>query len=80
MTVAIVLPDLGMDCAVFSLWHVQSGERVYAGDRVAEIVVPGVVYDVSAPASGIVRDRLVAAQEPLQPGQVLGAIEIDPDF
>jgi pyruvate/2-oxoglutarate dehydrogenase complex dihydrolipoamide acyltransferase (E2) component len=75
--VPILLPDLGPARAVLSLWYVRPGERVYAGDRVLEVLIPGATYDVPAPATGTIRDRLALANDPVTQGQTLGTI--DPD-
>lgn len=73
--VQITVPDLGSDRVAFSLWHVRPGDRVMAGDRVAEVLIPGAVFDVSAPASGVLAARSVQPGDPLAAGQVLGEIE-----
>ena len=71
----ITLPDLGSDRAAFSLWHVRAGDRVTAGDRVAEVLIPGAVFDVAAPANGVIADRAARPGDPLTTGQVIGEIE-----
>lgn len=76
--IPITLPELG-SAARFSLWFVLPGDRVYEGDRVAEVLVPGATFDVAAPATGIFVERNAAANEPLAVGQVLGTILADPD-
>ena len=48
--VPITLPDLGVARAALSLWYVHPGDRVYEGDRVAEVLIPGATFDVPAPA------------------------------
>jgi pyruvate/2-oxoglutarate dehydrogenase complex dihydrolipoamide acyltransferase (E2) component len=73
--VPITVPDLGSDRATFSLWHVQVGDRVTEGDRVAEVLIPGAVFDVPAPVSGVLAERTAQPNDPLAPGQVLGEIE-----
>lgn len=79
MAVPITLPDLGTDAAVFSLWHVVPGERVFEGDRVAEILLPGVVFDVAAPATGTLSGRVARPRDRVAAGQILGTITPDPD-
>jgi pyruvate/2-oxoglutarate dehydrogenase complex dihydrolipoamide acyltransferase (E2) component len=69
------VPDLGSSRATFSLWHVRVGDRVTAGDRVAEVLIPGAVFDVAAPVSGALAERAVQPNDPLTPGQVIGEIE-----
>jgi pyruvate/2-oxoglutarate dehydrogenase complex dihydrolipoamide acyltransferase (E2) component len=70
----IALPDLGTDRVTFSLWYVRPGERVFEGDRVAEVLVPGATFDVPAPANGVLAERLALPNDPLTTGQVLGLI------
>ena len=71
----ITVPELGSDRAAFSLWHVQVGDRVTEGDRVAELLIPGAVFDVSAPASGVLAERTAQPNDPLTTGQVIGEIQ-----
>lgn len=71
----IALPDLGTDRVTFSLWYVRPGERVFEGDRVAEVLIPGATFDVPAPASGVLAERLALPNDLLTPGQVLGYIQ-----
>jgi pyruvate/2-oxoglutarate dehydrogenase complex dihydrolipoamide acyltransferase (E2) component len=73
--VPITVPELGSERAAFSLWHVAVGDRVTEGDRVAELLIPGAVFDVSAPATGVLAERTAQPNDPLTTGQVLGAIE-----
>jgi pyruvate/2-oxoglutarate dehydrogenase complex dihydrolipoamide acyltransferase (E2) component len=73
--VEISLPELGTTQVKFSLWHVQLGERVLEGDRVAEVLIPGATYDVAAPATGRLVEKRARLNEPLEPGQILGVIE-----
>ena len=75
----MTLPELGSPRPVLSLWYVGTGERVYEGDRVVEVLIPGATFDVSAPATGIVVERLALPNDPLTAGQVLGRIDPDPD-
>jgi pyruvate/2-oxoglutarate dehydrogenase complex dihydrolipoamide acyltransferase (E2) component len=69
------MPELGSDRATFSLWHVQVGDRVTEGDRVAELLIPGAVFDVSAPATGVLAERAAQPNDPLTTGQVIGEIQ-----
>jgi pyruvate/2-oxoglutarate dehydrogenase complex dihydrolipoamide acyltransferase (E2) component len=74
-SVPITLPELGDRRAVLSLWYVRPGDRVFEGDRVAEVLLPGATFDVPAPATGILADRLALPNDPVSPGQVLGMIQ-----
>ena len=73
--VPIALPALGAARATLSLWYVLPGERVFEGDRVAEVLIPGATFDVPAPASGVLAERLAMPNDVLGTGQVLGVIE-----
>jgi pyruvate/2-oxoglutarate dehydrogenase complex dihydrolipoamide acyltransferase (E2) component len=73
--VPIPLPDLGSPRVVFSLWYVRIGDRVFAGDRVAEVRIPGATFDVASPATGVLAERQALTNDPLQVGQSLGVIE-----
>ena len=77
MPVPITAPDLGTDRGRMSLWFVGPGERVYEGDRVAELTIPGAVIDVPAPTTGVVVGRRVLPGDPVSAGLVLGTIEPD---
>ncbi len=72
----IVMPELDMlgITTTLSLWLTQVGAAVIAGDRVVEIVAGDVVVDISAPVTGTLSEKLVAEDQPVQAGQVLGRI------
>jgi pyruvate/2-oxoglutarate dehydrogenase complex dihydrolipoamide acyltransferase (E2) component len=72
--ITVAVPHLGTERATFSLWYVRVGERVFEGDRVAEVLIPGATFDVPAPANGVLAERLVLPNDKLTPGQVLGLI------
>lgn len=78
MPVPITAPDLGTPRGRTSLWFVRPGERVYEGDRVVELAIPGAVVDVPAPATGVVVERAALPGDPVTAGMVLGMIEPDP--
>lgn len=71
----VTMPDLQAAAPVVSVWFVEPGERVYAGDRVVEILIAGATVDVSAPATGRLVEKLAWPDESVAPGQVLGYIE-----
>ena len=77
--VPITLPELGSPRPVLSVWYVGPGERVYEGDRVVEVLTPGATFDVPAPVSGTIVERLALVNDTLSTGQVLGTIDPDPD-
>ena len=75
------LPELGLSHVpiVASLWLVRRGNEVSEGDRLLEVLAGEVTIDLSAPASGILLEKLVAADEPLVVGQPLAVIEASAD-
>jgi pyruvate/2-oxoglutarate dehydrogenase complex dihydrolipoamide acyltransferase (E2) component len=75
--IPITLPDLGPAKAVVSLWLVQPGDPVFEGDRIVEVLIPGLTFDVPAPATGRLREQILLARDPVTTGQVLGTIEVD---
>lgn len=75
----IVLPAWG-DCrerAGVSQWLVELHDRVSRGERVVELLVSGVTFDLEAPCDGRLSLPLAHHAEPLLPGQVVGWIESD---
>jgi pyruvate/2-oxoglutarate dehydrogenase complex dihydrolipoamide acyltransferase (E2) component len=73
--VPITVPELGSERVTFSLWHAAAGDRVTEGDRVAELLLPGAAFDVPAPATGVLAERIAQPGDALSTGQVLGVIE-----
>lgn len=75
------LPELGLGDTplVASLWLVRRGSEVTAGDRVLEVLAGDVTVDLSSPASGILREVLVADEQPITVDQPLAIIEACPD-
>lgn len=72
----LLLPDLGMaDVPVLaSMWLVEPGAAVIAGDRLLEVVAGSVTVDLPSPASGTLTEVFVAEDEPLVVGQVLAIV------
>jgi pyruvate/2-oxoglutarate dehydrogenase complex dihydrolipoamide acyltransferase (E2) component len=73
----IRLPDLGMAGheVKLSLWLVEPGERVLAGDRVVEILAGPATVDLSSPADGVLGQVFAEEDEPLVTGQLLAVVE-----
>jgi pyruvate/2-oxoglutarate dehydrogenase complex dihydrolipoamide acyltransferase (E2) component len=76
MSTAIVLPELGVRNQPIrvSEWLVEPGEAVSAGDRVVEVLVQGITFDVPAPASGMLTRIERARDTEVSAGDVLGWI------
>jgi pyruvate/2-oxoglutarate dehydrogenase complex dihydrolipoamide acyltransferase (E2) component len=74
----IVLPDLGARSATLSVWFVDPGDTVYAGDRVVEILAGGATFDVPSPTTGRLVEKLVLPDDAVVVGQILGMVEDKP--
>ncbi len=70
------LPDLGLDddAVTASMWLVEAGHEVTAGDRVLEVLSGSVTVDLPAPASGQLIELTVEVDDRLSVGQLLGVI------
>jgi pyruvate/2-oxoglutarate dehydrogenase complex dihydrolipoamide acyltransferase (E2) component len=70
------LPDLDLPgvIVVASAWHASIGQKVIEGDRLIEVTAGDATIDLSAPVSGILLERCVRIDDPLQIGQVLARI------
>lgn len=71
----VVLPDLGVPDPVLSVWFVDIGTQVYAGDRLVEVLAGAATFDVPAPATGRLVEKLARTDDRLKPGQVLGIVD-----
>ena len=75
--VDIVVPALGLaesDEIVVSCWLVHVGEEVFEGDRLVELLIGEVTFDVSAPVSGYISHIAAATDSVVAVDSVLGAI------
>jgi pyruvate/2-oxoglutarate dehydrogenase complex dihydrolipoamide acyltransferase (E2) component len=75
--VPVIVDDLGAFPARFSLWYVAVGEKVAAGDRIAELVIPGLVSDVCSPCDGILTIVAVRPGDDVFLGQTIGTLRTD---
>jgi pyruvate/2-oxoglutarate dehydrogenase complex dihydrolipoamide acyltransferase (E2) component len=71
------LPELGAAAVVLSVWFADTGERVFEGDRLVEVLANVATFDVAAPATGRLAERRAWPGQPLRPGQVLGVIAVE---
>ncbi|MBN73923.1 MAG: hypothetical protein CME32_32115 [Gimesia sp.] len=58
-----------------SLWLTRTGEPVNRGDRVVELLIPGVTFDVAAPCTGTLACCECRSGDEVHEGTVLGWIE-----
>jgi 2-oxoglutarate dehydrogenase E2 component (dihydrolipoamide succinyltransferase) len=61
---------------VVGTWLKQVGESVTQNEPLLEITTDKVTVEVAAPATGILREILKSADQPIQAGEVLGHIEV----
>ena len=73
----ILLPELGAAPLVLSVWFADLGDIVYEGDRIVEVLADGATFDVPAPATGRLAEKRALPDDPIEPGQVLGTVEVD---
>ena len=73
----LILPDLAIDETPItaSVWLVGRGKRVAAGDPVLEVLAGVVTVDLPSPADGVLAEKLVAEDDPIEVGQRLAVIE-----
>ena len=77
----VVLPELGLGSRslVVSLWLVEPGSEVTAGDRLLEILAGEATVDLSAPVSGVFVEALVDDEQSVRVGQPVAVIETADD-
>jgi pyruvate/2-oxoglutarate dehydrogenase complex dihydrolipoamide acyltransferase (E2) component len=75
----IVLPELGAGAHPIRVvqWLVDQNSEVLAGERLVEVAATGVLFVVSAPATGVLRSQAVGIDAIVSPGMTLGTIESD---
>ena len=76
--VAIAAPadqEEGTEMVVGS-WLKQVGESVTQNEPLLEITTDKVTVEIAAPATGVLREILKSAEQPIQAGEVLGRIEV----
>jgi pyruvate/2-oxoglutarate dehydrogenase complex dihydrolipoamide acyltransferase (E2) component len=75
--IPITLPDLGagMESVRVSTWLVDVGETVDPGERLVDVLIPGVSFSVASPSAG----RLIKIERTtdcrVQQGEVLAWLE-----
>jgi 2-oxoglutarate dehydrogenase E2 component (dihydrolipoamide succinyltransferase) len=61
---------------VVGKWLKQVGESVTQNEPLLEIMTDKVTVEIAAPATGVLREILMSADQPVQSGEVLGRIEV----
>ncbi len=71
----IVVPDLGaVEGVKLVRWLVEPGERVAAGQAVAEVEADKAVFVVESPKAGVVAHLLVPEGHPVRPGDPIARV------
>ena len=75
--VPILLPDFGQADRPVRLcgWLVETGEAVTAGEPIAELLIPGLLYELNAPGSGRLRITQPSGDGGLTVGTCLGWVQ-----
>jgi pyruvate/2-oxoglutarate dehydrogenase complex dihydrolipoamide acyltransferase (E2) component len=72
----VVLPILGTETEIrVSSWLVDLGDHVEAGDRIVEVLMRGITFDVSASVAGILTEIVKPLDSVVRAGDTLGWIE-----
>jgi pyruvate/2-oxoglutarate dehydrogenase complex dihydrolipoamide acyltransferase (E2) component len=77
----IILPEIGAGPHSIRVvqWLVDQNSEVLAGERLVEVAATGVLFVVSAPATGFLRSQAVGIDSIVSPGTLLGMIEVEDD-
>jgi pyruvate/2-oxoglutarate dehydrogenase complex dihydrolipoamide acyltransferase (E2) component len=75
------MPAIGVTMAEGTLtaWLKQEGDRVVAGDIVAELETDKATLEIESPVAGYVKRLLVGQGEAVDPGQAIAEIAEDGD-
>lgn len=74
----IVIPNLGVGAwGQLSGWLVDDQSTVLAGERIAEVLVQGVLVDILSPCGGLCHWEAIPRGSRLESGQSIGAILAD---
>lgn len=71
-------PDVGAADLRVSVWLIDAGDRAEQGERIVELLTPGMTFDVAMPIAGRIAAIERAAGEVVLAGDVLAWIEPDP--
>lgn len=78
--IPLVVPEAGLPTSepiLVGCWLVKPGDEVIEGDRIVELWIGEITFDVSSPVSGRLVDVVADTDESVKPGTVLGRIESD---
>ena len=76
MSSPIRVPDLGVNDGIrLTAWLVEVGDAVLRGDRLVELLIPGVTFDVSAETDGTLIGKTQPLNAVVAVGDTLGWID-----
>jgi pyruvate/2-oxoglutarate dehydrogenase complex dihydrolipoamide acyltransferase (E2) component len=77
MRVPVVVPDLQADAETIRVsgWLVDCGDYVVVGESIAELLIPGVSFDVASESTGRLAEITASVDAIVRAGDVLGWIE-----
>ena len=72
------MPEIGAEqhAVEMSVWLAQPGDAVMVGDRVAEVLINGVTFDITTDSSGSIAKIDAVPGDIVRPGMTLGWIEV----
>jgi pyruvate/2-oxoglutarate dehydrogenase complex dihydrolipoamide acyltransferase (E2) component len=77
MAISVTIPDVGMGVTEVTIvsWLKQVGDRVEAGEAIAEMETAKSTVEVEAPAAGVLSQILVKVDETVDVGVQIATIE-----
>lgn len=77
--VELRLPNLDLPGVAITAtaWHAAVGQQVVEGDRLLEVLAGDVTVDLPSPSSGVLVERCVEVDQPLEVGQLLARVRAD---
>lgn len=80
MRIPLTVPEIGVaedQPVIVSAWFVSIGDEIIEGDRVVELLLDDMTFDVASPVSGTLVEIAAEVDEPVAGGALLGRIECD---
>jgi pyruvate/2-oxoglutarate dehydrogenase complex dihydrolipoamide acyltransferase (E2) component len=75
----IIIPNVGFATPEMSVWYARTSERIFAGDRIVELLLGAATFDVPAPCTGYLVEKIALPPDRVVVGQVVGYIEEEPE-
>lgn len=77
--IPILVPDLGTEQETLriSAWLVEPGQAIVVGERLVELLIPGITYDISAAQNGELVSIVRHVDAIVSTGDVIGWLALD---